>query len=176
MASDAKLSPDEDTSGTDLEVARAHAAAAAVPDPEIPVVDLADLGILRGVARGDDGRIVVRLTPTYSGCPATLAIRLAVETALADTGIVGARVETVLSPAWSTDDITAEGRSKLRAYGIAPPVGKAGRAALFGLEQAVCPRCGSANTEQISAFGSTPCKSLWRCRACREPFDQFKCL
>jgi ring-1,2-phenylacetyl-CoA epoxidase subunit PaaD len=147
-----------------------------VPDPEIPAVTLADLGILRGVARCD-GALVVTLTPTYTGCPATLAIRLDVEAALLAAGITNARVETVLSPAWSTDDITPEGRAKLRAYGIAPPPPRSGKSALlFGTMEVACPRCGSTHTARISEFGSTPCKALWRCEACREPFDLFKCL
>jgi len=157
-------------------LARARAAAAAVPDPEIPVVTLADLGILRGVARR--GNVIeVTLTPTYTGCPATLPIRLDVENALLAAGIADARVSIVLSPPWSTDDITDEGRRKLRAYGIAPPPPRSSRTdALFAAPAVVCPRCGSHQTERISEFGSTPCKALWRCTACREPFDVFKCL
>lgn len=163
----------------DALVERARAAAAAVPDPEIPVLTIADLGVLRGVARRG-GRVVVTLTPTYTGCPATLAIRLDVEAALAAAGVVDAVVETVLAPAWTTDDITEAGRAKLAAYGIAPPPrrsGRAGRGALlFADTEVTCPRCGSAATTRISEFGSTPCKALWRCEACREPFDAFKCL
>ena len=159
----------------DLEVARAYAAAAAVPDPEIPVVTLEDLGILRGVERRGE-RIVVRLTPTYTGCPATLAIRLAVEAALAEAGLAEASVETVLSPPWSTDDITEAGRQKLKDYGIAPPGRARGHRALFADETVACPKCGSSRTAKISEFGSTPCKALWRCEACAEPFDAFKCL
>lgn len=154
---------------------RAWAVAAAVPDPEIPVVTLADLGILRGVDE-DAGEAVVRLSPTYSGCPATAAIEMSVASALAEAGIP-ARVERVLSPAWTTDWITAEGRAKLTAYGIAPPVGGSGKAGLFGAEPEVpCPRCGATDTAKVSEFGSTPCKAHWRCRACGEPFDYFKCL
>lgn len=160
----------------DPELGRARAIAAAVPDPEIPVLTLDDLGILRGIER-QDGQIVVRLTPTYTGCPATLAIRLAVETALLEAGIGRARVETVLHPPWSTDDITAAGREKLRSFGIAPPAQGRGKGALlFGEESVACPRCGAQTTSRISQFGSTACKALWRCEACREPFDYFKCL
>lgn len=160
----------------DAELARAYAAAAAVPDPEIPVVTLEDLGILRGVERRD-GAIVVTLTPTYSGCPATLPIRLDVEQALLVAGIAGARIELALSPAWTTDDITAAGREKLRAYGIAPPPPRSSRGTLlFGTDAVNCPRCNSPQTSRISQFGSTPCKALWRCDSCREPFDVFKCL
>ena len=160
---------------TDLE--RAHAVAAAVPDPEIPVVTLADLGILRGVERRN-GIVVVKITPTYTGCPATLAIRLDVEAALLAAGLPDARVEIKLSPPWTTDDITDTGRAKLRDYGIAPPPARrsSGKAHLFEMESVQCPRCGSTDTSRISAFGSTPCKALWRCGACREPFDVFKCL
>ncbi len=160
----------------DPELARALAIAAAVPDPEIPVVTLHDLGILRGVARRA-GRIVVTLTPTYTGCPATLVIRLDVEAALLAAGLDDVLVETVLSPPWSTDDITAEGRAKLLDYGIAPPPVRAGRGTLlFGSDTVACPQCRSTHTTRISEFGSTPCKGLWRCENCREPFDVFKCL
>ena len=161
---------------TDIEIERARAVVSAVPDPEIPVITIADLGVLRGVERRD-GAIVVTLTPTYTGCPATLAIRLDVEAALAQAGIASAKVVTVLSPAWSTDDITQEGRDKLRAYGIAPPARRTGKAALLFADSTIaCPRCGSTNSTRISQFGSTPCKALWRCETCREPFDVFKCL
>lgn len=153
--------------------ARAWAAAAQVVDPEIPVLTIADLGVLRDVVVGDDG-IEVAITPTYSGCPAMNMIALEVELALARAGLTGARVRTVLSPAWTTDWMTADGRRKLRAYGIAPPQG-AGRGALFADETITCPRCGADDTERLAEFGSTACKSLWRCRVCREPFDHFKC-
>ena len=159
----------------DQDLIRARAAAAAVVDPEIPVLTLEDLGVLRGVERGDDG-IVVKITPTYTGCPATVAIQLAVEAALADAGVPNARVETVLSPPWSTDQITEQGRRKLTEFGIAPPVRRAGPLALFGQETVACPKCGSTATAKISEFGSTACKALWRCQACAEPFDYFKCL
>ena len=158
----------------DAAVATAWAVAAAVPDPEIPVLTLEDLGILRGVERRE-GRVVVTLTPTYTGCPATLAIRLAVEAALLEAGLDTAQVETVLAPAWSADDITEAGHRKLREYGIAPPVRSAGRGRP-GEGSIACPRCGSTATQQLSEFGSTACKALWRCQACREPFDYFKCL
>jgi ring-1,2-phenylacetyl-CoA epoxidase subunit PaaD len=157
----------------DLEGARAIAAA--VVDPEIPVLTLEDLGVLRGVERRE-GRIIVKLTPTYTGCPATLAIQLGVEAALAAAGLGDARVEMVLSPAWSTDDITEAGRRKLAEYGIAPPARGARARSLFAEEEVACPRCGSAATSRISEFGSTACKALWRCNACAEPFDYFKCL
>lgn len=160
---------------TDRDLDRALAVASAVPDPEIPVVTLADLGMLRGADRRG-GQIVVKLTPTYTGCPATRAIRMDVETALLAAGLADARVEVVLSPAWSTDDITEEGRRKLEAYGIAPPPRAGKGSTLFGHDVVACPRCSSEATVRVSEFGSTPCKALWRCEACREPFDVFKCL
>jgi ring-1,2-phenylacetyl-CoA epoxidase subunit PaaD len=154
---------------------RAYAAAAAVVDPEVPCVTVADLGILRSVEIVD-GIAVAKVTPTYSGCPAVLAIELAVEAALRDAGFE-ARVERVMAPAWTTDWITPEGRDKLKAYGIAPPA-KASNSirALFGETEVACPKCGSVNTERLSEFGSTACKALYRCRTCAEPFDYFKCI
>lgn len=133
---------------------------AEVPDPEIPVVSIVELGIVRSA--GPDGVVI---TPTYTGCPATQVIERDVRDALDSAGYRHVGIETALSPAWTTDWITPEGRAKLRAYGIAPPT----RAAVE------CPQCGSDETEEISRFGSTPCKSLWRCRSCAEPFDLFKC-
>jgi len=154
---------------------RAYEAAASVPDPEIPCLTVADLGILRSV-EVDGGFAIARLTPTYSGCPAVVAIELAVEAALRDAGFEP-KIERVMSPAWTTDWITTEGQEKLRAYGIAPPV-KASNSvrALFGETQVECPKCGSTETKRISEFGSTACKALYRCEACREPFDYFKCI
>ncbi len=153
----------------------AYAAAASVPDPEVPCVTVADLGILRDV-RMEEGVAVARVTPTYSGCPATVAIELAIEAALRDAGFE-ARIERVMSPAWTTDWISEEGREKLRAYGIAPPQ-KASNSvrALFGETQVACPKCGSDETERVSEFGSTPCKAHYRCKSCAEPFDYFKCI
>ncbi len=141
-----------------------------VPDPEIPCVSVLDLGIVRAI---DAGRVVI--TPTYSGCPATLAIEQAIRTALDNNGFGDVAIITTLSPPWTTDWITEEGREKLRAYGIAPPPKGANAASLKNAQAAECPRCGSSNTEEISRFGSTPCKALWRCKACAEPFDRFKC-
>ncbi len=154
---------------------RAFDAAATVCDPEIPVLTIADLGVLRDVTV-EGGRVEVAITPTYSGCPAMDVIGIEVQTALAQAGIPDARVRLVLSPAWTTDWMTEAGKAKLAAYGIAPPAGKASRRALFGEERVACPHCGSAATEKVSEFGSTACKSLWRCTACREPFDYFKCI
>ncbi|WP_374646352.1 1,2-phenylacetyl-CoA epoxidase subunit PaaD [Tabrizicola sp.] len=156
-----------------------------VPDPEIPVISLTDLGIIRDVAwQGDT--LVVTVTPTYSGCPATSVINLDIEAALRGHGIEKLRLERKLSPPWTTDWISAEGREKLRAYGIAPPMdgtaadGRlAGRVArLAGTSNLViaCPRCGSTATAKVSQFGSTPCKASYRCTDCLEPFDYFKCI
>ena len=131
-----------------------------VPDPEIPCVSVVDLGIVRDVTE-----IAVTITPTYTGCPATIAIEADVRAALDRAGLARMKIETTLSPPWTTDWISAEGHEKLRAYGIAPPTVTATQ----------CPRCGSTHTEEISRFGSTPCKSLHRCLDCREPFDRFKC-
>ena len=146
-----------------------------VPDPEIPVISLTDLGIIRDVA-WDDETLVVTVTPTYSGCPAMNLIALNLELALEEAGFHMPRIKTVLSPAWTTDWMTEAGKAKLREYGIAPPAGKASRRALFGEDEVSCPRCGSGDTERISEFGSTSCKALWRCRTCAEPFDYFKCI
>ena len=152
--------------------ARAWAIAAAVVDPEIPVLTIEDLGILRHITV-TNGTVEVAITPTYSGCPAMATIALDVELALARANLA-ARVITVLAPAWTTDWLTDISRVKLLAYGIAPPPAS-GRRALFGAETTACPRCASLDTEKLSEFGSTSCKSLWRCLACLEPFDQFKC-
>ena len=152
---------------------RAWTVAAEVCDPEIPVLTIEDLGVLRTVTE-QDGAVDVAITPTYSGCPAMAMITLEVEMALARAGIPG-RVRTVLAPAWTTDWMTPEGRRKLLDYGIAPPGPAGGRRALFAVDQAACPRCGSPHTALVAEFGSTSCKALWRCLDCREPFDQFKC-
>ena len=154
---------------------RAWDAAAAVTDPEIPVLTIADLGVLREVTLRDDGRIDVAVTPTYSGCPAMNMIAVNVALALECAGFPDATVRTVLSPAWTTDWMSDAGRRKLRDYGIAPPQPASSRRALFGVEQVNCPQCGSGDTELLSEFGSTSCKALWRCKTCREPFDYFKC-
>ncbi len=159
----------------DLSTARAWAAASAVVDPEVPCVTIADLGILRSVELQGDTAIA-HVTPTYSGCPAVLAIELAVEAALLEAGF-NPRVERVLSPPWTTDWITEEGQSKLKAYGIAPPVKASGsKRALFDDTVIACPRCESHNTQKVSEFGSTACKAQYRCCDCSEPFDYFKCI
>lgn len=145
------------------DVSRIWAVLETVPDPEIPVLSVVDLGIVREV---EPGR--VRITPTYTGCPATQVIERDIRAALDSAGYREVRVETVLSPPWTTDWIGPAGREKLHAYGIAPPTRPGERAV-------ACPQCGSSDTEEISRFGSTPCKALWRCRSCAEPFDLFKC-
>jgi len=142
---------------------------ATVPDPEIPAVSVVDLGIVRRV---DPSAVII--TPTYSGCPATLVIELSIRDALARAGL-DLDVRTELAPAWTTDWITDEGRAKLRAFGIAPPPLGMGARSLLNAGAAECPRCASIDTREISRFGSTPCKALWQCNACHEPFDRFKC-
>ena len=148
-----------------------------VPDPEIPVISVAELGIVRDVRVADDGVEVV-VTPTYSGCPATEVIEQSISKALRAAGASSVRVRQQLSPPWTTDWIGADARERLREYGIAPP----GLAAngdprpVHFLPRVECPRCGSADTERLSQFGATACKGLYRCRACREPFEYFKPL
>lgn len=150
-----------------------------VPDPEVPVVSIVELGIVRTVEWQDD-ELLVRVTPTYSGCPATELINEGIRCALTDAGVAGHRVETTLSPAWTTDWIAPEAKQKLREFGITPP-GSAARIDVTGIsplrrrdEPVECPRCGSAATTLLAQFGSTACKALYRCDACREPFDYFK--
>jgi ring-1,2-phenylacetyl-CoA epoxidase subunit PaaD len=153
---------------------RAWDAAARVVDPEIPVLTIADLGVLREVTLRD-GQVEVAITPTYSGCPAMNMIALEIELALEREGFARPKVRTVLSPAWTTDWMSEDGRRKLKEYGIAPPAPASSRRALFGVQAVACPQCGSEDTELLSEFGSTSCKALWRCKSCREPFDYFKC-
>ncbi len=148
---------------------------ARVPDPEIPVLSIVDLGIVRYVRRAADGRLHVGITPTYTGCPATAAIRSATRAALDEAGQRDALLEEVLSPPWTSDWVTPVGRAKLAAFGIAPP-GAAAAGPGGASEPVCCPRCGSLSTERISEFGSTPCKAHYVCSACREPFDHFKCI
>jgi ring-1,2-phenylacetyl-CoA epoxidase subunit PaaD len=148
---------------------------ATVPDPELPAVTIADLGILRSVSIVD-GRVVVTVTPTYSGCPALAEITADVRRALTDAGYADAEVHTVLAPAWTTDWITEAGRRKLAEYGIAPP-GAVSPAPSVSLPLSVrCPQCGSPDTRESSRFSGTPCRALWVCRACREPFEHMKAL
>ena len=150
---------------------------AKVPDPEIPVLNIVDLGIVRDVCHEVDGRMKVAITPTYSGCPATEVIRVMVRAALDAGGFTDAILEERLAPPWTSDWLTPAGREQLRAFGIAPPEESVSRPRqLVGAPQVTCPRCGSRSSERISEFGSTPCKAHYRCRACGEPFDYFKCL
>ncbi|MGZ8364585.1 MAG: 1,2-phenylacetyl-CoA epoxidase subunit PaaD, partial [Caulobacteraceae bacterium] len=144
------------------------------PDPEIPVISVIELGIVRDVRVNADGVDVV-LTPTYSGCPATEVIERSIRDALSAAGAGEVRNETRLAPPWTTDWIEVPAREKLRAYGIAPPPKGAASRSLSGADKVECPQCGSTHTEEISRFGSTPCKALWRCLSCAEPFDRFKC-
>jgi ring-1,2-phenylacetyl-CoA epoxidase subunit PaaD len=146
-----------------------------VPDPEIPVLSVVDLGIVRWV-EVHDGAITVGLSPTYSACPATEVIEASVKKALRDAGFEST-VKRVLSPPWTTDWISEAGREKLREFGIAPPAGSSSKRDLLGPRPDVaCPRCGSTETDRISEFGSTPCKAVYQCADCLEPFDYFKCI
>jgi ring-1,2-phenylacetyl-CoA epoxidase subunit PaaD len=164
--------------GQDDRIAAAWLALSAVEDPEIPALSLVDLGIIRFVETQADGVLKVGLSPTYTGCPATEVIRQLVEEALAAAPVGEFAVTAVLSPAWTSDWITPEGRRKLAAYGIVPPVEAASSARPMSRETRpiACPRCSSLDTECISQFGSTPCKALHRCRQCLEPFEYFKCI
>ncbi|MFC6288546.1 1,2-phenylacetyl-CoA epoxidase subunit PaaD [Nocardioides sp. GCM10027113] len=164
------------TTSTSTVHSRAWEVAARVPDPELPVVTIEDLGILREVVERD-GSVLVRITPTYSGCPAMETIRQDVVAALTGAGYPEVEVEFVLSPAWTTDWLTDEARAKLEAYGVAPPGPRPPADGPVPLRLTVrCPQCGSPDTRESSRFGSTACKSLWVCNACREPFDHFKPL
>ena len=147
-----------DRAGTEAGI---WAVLAEVPDPEIPAVSVVDLGIVRSVSENE-----VTITPTYSGCPATLFIEQSIRDALDAAGYRSVGIATVLAPPWTTEWISDAGKVKLAAYGIAPP---------DLAKTATCPRCGSIDTEEVSRFGSTPCKAQWRCRDCLEPFDRFKC-
>jgi ring-1,2-phenylacetyl-CoA epoxidase subunit PaaD len=146
-----------------------------VPDPEIPVVSVIDLGMVRKVTVTDVG-VVVDVSPTYSGCPATEVIEDSIKTKLDNEGVVGVTVKRVLSPPWTTDWITESGRNKLLEYGIAPPVGSAGKRELLGKTAIRCPQCGTDQTSVISEFGSTACKASYKCDECLEPFEYFKCI
>jgi ring-1,2-phenylacetyl-CoA epoxidase subunit PaaD len=150
-----------------------------VPDPEIPVVSVVDLGIVRGVElfAGEAGQgVTVRVTPTYTGCPASAVIASDIRSALTQVGFTQVKIETELLPAWTTDWISAKGREALTEYGIAPPVGEAACGAPAIPAAVNCPACKSSNTVCVSRFGSTPCKAHFRCDDCLEPFDYFKCL
>lgn len=163
--------------GPEGDVAAVLAVLQEVPDPEVPAVSVVELGIVREVD-WQDGRVRVGVTPTYSGCPATEAIEEQVQRALVTAGYADPVIERRLSPAWTTDWISEAGRAKLRAFGIAPPVGNASKRSLIDRDDPTvpCPLCGSEHTERVSEFGSTACKALYRCQSCLEPFDYFKCL
>ena len=148
-----------------------------VKDPEVPVISIIDLGIVRDVALVEDS-LHISITPTYSGCPAMKEIEEDIKSVLHEKGFDKVKIITVLSPAWTTDWLSKEGREKLRAYGIAPPVGTSvDKSALFAEPKKIsCPQCSSENTKMISQFGSTSCKALYSCEDCKEPFDYFKCI
>ena len=170
--------PAPDGAGRDP-VTAARAVAAAVPDPELPMLTVADLGILRDVA-AEDGRLVVTITPTYSGCPALREIAHDLRHRLGEAGFADVTVRTALAPPWSTDWISAEGHRKLRAAGIAPPLaaprspGPVPLTLTVSPRPVACPRCGSGETTPTAAFGATACKALYRCESCREPFEYVK--
>ena len=147
---------------------------AGVPDPEIPVLSIVDLGIVRWVRATGNGT-TVGIAPTYTGCPATEVIAATVVSHLSKNGVT-ARIEQVLAPPWTTDWISDSGRDKLRAYGITPPAGSAKRSLIAGELAIACPRCASTETEKVSEFGSTPCKASYKCGECLEPFEYFKCI
>lgn len=151
-------------------------AAASVLDPEVPVLTIEDLGILRAVRQQTDGRVRVQITPTYSGCPAMESIRDDVVTALRDQGYDDVEVEFVLSPAWTTDWMSDAGKRKLEEYGVAPPQPRATDGVVRLTLSVRCTLCGSPDTRELSRFGSTACKALWVCNHCREPFDYFKAI
>ncbi|HXV40865.1 MAG TPA: 1,2-phenylacetyl-CoA epoxidase subunit PaaD [Steroidobacteraceae bacterium] len=157
--------------------ARIRRLLAQVPDPEIPVLSVLDLGVIRHLGLRPDGTLEVGVAPTYSGCPATPVIKADIMRALTGAGFRAAAVD-VLSPPWTSDWISAEGRRRLQEFGIAPPAAAVGstRALLHADPDVACPRCGSRQTARTSEFGSTPCKALYRCESCLEPFDYFKCI
>lgn len=154
------------------DIAGLYALLSSVCDPEIPVLTLQDLGILRDISLDDD-KINVTITPTYAGCPAMEAMRSDIKSTLADAGYQKVNVRQCLSPAWTTDWMSEDGRNKLRAYGIAPPATSSCGRVTGAIE---CPQCNSCDVKLISEFGSTACKALYQCQDCREPFDYFKCI
>ena len=148
-----------------------------VKDPEIPVINVLELGVVRAVEGEESGKAIITITPTYTGCPAMDVMAADIKKGLLEAGVPEVEVKLTLSPAWSTDQITDEGKRKLMEYGIAPPEKTGDIRALNGEQPVVaCPQCGSTNTVMLSLFGSTACKALWKCNDCLEPFDQFKCL
>jgi ring-1,2-phenylacetyl-CoA epoxidase subunit PaaD len=160
----------------DTKVETVKALLSEIPDPEVPVITIADLGILREV-KDDDGKIIVTITPTYSGCPAMKAIENEISSVLKNNSIDNFEIKYTFSPVWTTDWMNDNAKEKLRAYGIAPPEKSTTEKSVLMVQKKVkhCPRCNSENTEMISAFGSTACKALYRCKNCGEPFDYFKC-
>lgn len=173
-----EASPGDPAAGDPARIARAWQILEGVEDPEIPAVNIVDLGLIRFVKTGLRGALEVGLSPTYVGCPATEVIRRSVREALVDGALGEVEVINVLSPAWSSDCITPDGRAKLLAYGIVPPDrGVSNMREVLRSQQPIgCPHCQSLDTETVSEFGSTPCKALHRCRACLEPFEYFKCI
>jgi ring-1,2-phenylacetyl-CoA epoxidase subunit PaaD len=148
-----------------------------VPDPEIPVLSVVELGIIRHVRVENERKVTVGVSPTYTGCPATEVIARSIETRLLAEGYQQPKVESVLSPPWTSDWVTESGRNKLKEYGIAPPAHSVSNAKhMFREPKVVCPHCASAQTSKVSEFASTPCKALYRCSSCLEPFEYFKCI
>ena len=148
-----------------------------VKDPEVPVINVLELGVVRTVEVEPSGKAIITITPTYTGCPAMDVMAADIKKELLDAGVPEVEVKLTLAPAWSTDQITDEGKRKLREYGIAPPEKTGDIRALKGEQPVVaCPQCNSTNTVMLSLYGSTACKALWKCNDCLEPFDQFKCL
>ncbi len=148
-----------------------------VEDPEVPVISIVDLGIVRDIQINDANMVIVTITPTYSGCPAMEYIEKGIKQCLVDNGYQLQEIKTVLHPAWTTDWLSVKGREKLKAYGIAPPVNSPNKNELFSEPKEIeCPQCHSKNTKMISQFGSTACKALYKCEDCLEPFDYFKCI
>jgi ring-1,2-phenylacetyl-CoA epoxidase subunit PaaD len=145
-----------------------------IPDPEIPVINIADLGILRSVEI-NEGKVIVQITPTYSGCPAMKVIETEIGKILRENGVKNAEVKLVYSPAWTTDWLSEDAKERLRIYGISPPGKLNPKNLISGDRKVACPRCGSTDVELVSLFGSTACKALYKCKTCLEPFDQFKC-
>jgi len=160
------------TSNDNADISKLYKLLSNVVDPEIPVLTLQDLGVLRDISV-NNGEVIVTITPTYAGCPALDVMRSDIEDTLTRAGHQLIRVKTSLSPAWTTDWMSDSGREKLRAYGIAPP---AMTSCGQQLDEIACPQCGSADVQKISEFGSTACKALYQCQQCREPFDYFKCI
>lgn len=150
---------------------------AEVPDPEIPILNVIELGVVRYVRDDRERGVVVGVSPTYTGCPATEVIQASIKARLREAGFESVRIDSVLAPPWTSDWLTDSARAKLREYGIAPPAESVDSPRrLFGELSVQCPRCSSTQTQRVSEFASTPCKALYRCGSCLEPFEYFKCL